>query len=750
ISACGADGHDVIDLSATRVYEGTTRGNPAVYEACRNNMAPEAVFRVTLRTPVERLVASTAGSTFDTLVSIRRDCADEASEVACNDDVAAGDRTSRAVVERPELGDYFILVDGFLEEQGPFRLEVRAELADGTRCDAEAAGPVTCGVGRVCAEGFCTRSLCANTIDDDGDGRFDYPDDPGCTSVDDDDETNPDPLPQCANGQDDDFDGLIDYPNDPHCRDAADDEEALPPQCRDGRDNDGDGLVDLDDPGCSGPDDGSEFNLEACRDGADNDGDGLTDFPNDPGCADRVDPDEADPDPLPQCANGEDDDEDGNIDYPLDADSCFFAADDTEDDPCSRREAVEITGLRDVRGNTNEESDDFRASCSPFGDRESLLLWRVAEDRPLAGITFSTRGTNFDTVVYVRDACGGEELGCDDDSGPDFGTSFLTLGAQAPGTELFIFVDAGFTGSGGIWRLRVIPQLAEGANCAAPGTWTCAEGLECRDGAGGATCQRTICANGVDDDEDGLVDWPLDPGCVTPSDSDEADPELVPQCFNGVDDDEDGLIDFDAAGGGDPGCSATADDFEGPDCADGIDNNGNGAADYDRDGDGVRDPASDRGCACAADPSEDIQPQCNDGCDNDRDGVIDLEDPGCDDAEDDNEFHFPECIDRIDNDGDGLVDYPNDPGCTNEDDPVERNPDVLPACADGVDNDEDGRIDFAVDGTGDDGCLAAADDDENGPCDGELPALPPDGSARGTTTGRLNEHRGSCTVGDAP
>ncbi|MCA9546765.1 MAG: hypothetical protein KC613_20305, partial [Myxococcales bacterium] len=484
--------------------------------------------------------------------------------------------------------------------------------------------------------------------------------------------------------------------------------------------------------------------------GADNDGDGLTDFPNDPGCADRVDPDEADPDPLPQCANGEDDDEDGNIDYPLDADSCFFAADDTEDDPCSRREAVEITGLRDVRGNTNEESDDFRASCSPFGDRESLLLWRVAEDRPLAGITFSTRGTNFDTVVYVRDACGGEELGCDDDSGPDFGTSFLTLGAQAPGTELFIFVDAGFTGSGGIWRLRVIPQLAEGANCAAPGTWTCAEGLECRDGAGGATCQRTICANGVDDDEDGLVDWPLDPGCVTPSDSDEADPELVPQCFNGVDDDEDGLIDFDAAGGGDPGCSATADDFEGPDCADGIDNNGNGAADYDRDGDGVRDPASDRGCACAADPSEDIQPQCNDGCDNDRDGVIDLEDPGCDDAEDDNEFHFPECIDRIDNDGDGLVDYPNDPGCTNEDDPVERNPDVLPACADGVDNDEDGRIDFAVDGTGDDGCLAAADDDENGPCDGELPALPPDGSARGTTTGRLNEHRGSCTVGDAP
>jgi hypothetical protein len=72
----------------------------------------------------------------------------------------------------------------------------------------------------------------------DGDGKIDFPLDPGCTSLSDDSEDSDtcarDPrgsgCPKCGNGIDDDGDGLIDYqPNpalsDPGCLSRADDSE---------------------------------------------------------------------------------------------------------------------------------------------------------------------------------------------------------------------------------------------------------------------------------------------------------------------------------------------------------------------------------------------------------------------------------------------------------------------------------------------------------------------------------------------
>jgi hypothetical protein len=49
-------------------------------------------------------------------------------------------------------------------------------------------------------------AACLNGIDDDGDGRIDYPTDPGCESPDDRDELDPEALPACANDEDDDAD----------------------------------------------------------------------------------------------------------------------------------------------------------------------------------------------------------------------------------------------------------------------------------------------------------------------------------------------------------------------------------------------------------------------------------------------------------------------------------------------------------------------------------------------------------------
>jgi hypothetical protein len=70
------------------------------------------------------------------------------------------------------------------------------------------------------------------------------------------------PTNQCADGIDNDGDGLIDYPQDPGCDSARDNDETDPPppaaQCADGIDNDGDGKIDLADPGCVNSTDNDE------------------------------------------------------------------------------------------------------------------------------------------------------------------------------------------------------------------------------------------------------------------------------------------------------------------------------------------------------------------------------------------------------------------------------------------------------------------------------------------------------------
>ncbi len=109
---------------------------------------------------------------------------------------------------------------------------------------------------------------CNDNIDNDGDGRVDYPNDPGCSSPTDNDEYNTivNTVYQCNDGYDNDGDGLRDYPSDPGCSSYIDDSEYntvinYTYQCNDGYDNDGDGLRDYpSDPGCSSYTDDSEYN----------------------------------------------------------------------------------------------------------------------------------------------------------------------------------------------------------------------------------------------------------------------------------------------------------------------------------------------------------------------------------------------------------------------------------------------------------------------------------------------------------
>ncbi|HPG27653.1 MAG TPA: trypsin-like serine protease [Myxococcota bacterium] len=103
-----------------------------------------------------------------------------------------------------------------------------------------------------------------------------------------------------------------------------------------------------------------------------------------------------------------------------------------------------------------------------------------------------------------------------------------------------------------------------------------------------AVIDRPDCDDGLDDDGDGLVDYPNDPGCASPADTSERAAGLV--CDNGLDDDGDGLIDYPA----DPGCLFSVDlnergaAFE---CDNGLDDDGDGLVDYPAD-DGCLHPTN--------------------------------------------------------------------------------------------------------------------------------------------------------------
>lgn len=217
------------------------------------------------------------------------------------------------------------------------------------------------------------------------------------------------------------------------------------------------------------------------------------------------------------------------------------------------------------------------------------------------------------------------------------------------------------------------------------------------------------CNNGSDDDNDGLVDYPADPGCSAANDNSETSVSLV--CDDGADqaNDRDVLADS-RLSSGDPGCSSVTDSSEIDGDCDDLDDEAN-------DRDSLTD-STDPGCTSTSDASE-VDGECDDLSDNaDTDSLIDYQvsggDPGCVGTSDLSEVDG-DCDDGTDNDNDGLADL-SDPGCTGTSDSSELGTGV---CDDGVDqaNDADALADFRV-SSGDPGCVSATDlSERDGPCD---------------------------------
>ena len=189
----------------------------------------------------------------------------------------------------------------------------------------------------------------------------------------------------------------------------------------------------------------------------------------------------------------------------------------------------------------------------------------------------------------------------------------------------------------------------------------------CKKGGDDTPDEETICADGVDNDEDGAIDC---------ADSDCADDPIcaatAENCVNGADDDGDGAIDCDDSDCAEhPTCVASEDI-----CDDGLDNDEDGVTDCD-DSDCDGDPA-------CAEPVEDI---CDDELDNDEDGDIDCDDTDCID----DPFCIPPveiCDNGADDDDDGDIDC-EDSDCA--DDPICIVGDE--DCTNGEDDDEDGLTD---------------------------------------------------------
>ena len=136
-----------------------------------------------------------------------------------------------------------------------------------------------------------------------------------------------------------------------------------------------------------------------------------------------------------------------------------------------------------------------------------------------------------------------------------------------------------------------------------------------------AVAQSYQCSDDVDNDGDGLIDYPNDPGCTSATDNSEINTITYYQCNDGDDNDNDGYIDYP----NDPGCSSPTDNSE-----------YNAVTTY---------------------------YQCNDGIDNDGDGLIDYpNDPGCSSATDNSEINTVQNVCRIDTftADDRSIDYDTD------------------------------------------------------------------------------------------
>lgn len=393
------------------------------------------------------------------------DCADPAAEVLC---FAGG---GAETVESLPPGPYYVVAEG--EAGDAFGLAVTGTIPIGSPC-IPFHPRFECEAGSGCGWDFvCAVHACSDGIDNDGNGRTDYPGDPGCISAAGDAEDSACPgssCPACANGIDDDGDGRVDFPADPDCYFAAmSTEQSF--ACTNDRDDDGDGRIDEVDPGCYGPSP-SEVdscpagpNCPACGDRIDNDGDGRIDWPAEPGCWDPSSVSESDNCPgqwCRSCSNGRDDDMDGLIDYPLDP-HCptahhFELHECYESDPFIPVTGPVMTGS--TVGATSDRSLEILRACHDDDiDYASpdVVLWLDTPGQ-LNFLRVDSSGSDFNDIIGIG------ENGCGNIVRCEWSESDTEVQAYSLVPGVHIHVD-GSDGDSGNFELRIEGEITAGEAC---------------------------------------------------------------------------------------------------------------------------------------------------------------------------------------------------------------------------------------------------------------------------------------------
>jgi hypothetical protein len=289
--------------------------------------------------------------------------------------------------------------------------------------------------------------------------------------------------------------------------------------------------------------------VPACTDPADQDADGFGGYPTDPGCTDLDDDDESDDCPFgpgcSACGNAVDDDRDADVDYPADV-GCAAASDDDESDEC-------VPGLDVI---PFENGTVFDLEAGP----DQVHAFRVDRHFEFVRVTFASAPPEPlpSAVITFRYA------DCDDPAADLICTnneSMFRFGDPALGTY-YLFVDS-LNGGLGNYLIDTFTIVPSGTECFAGSacvpTELCGFPVD-------NICRPVACWNGIDDNGDGLVDWPEDPSCPSPSTRTEQDgcpggAICPPVCANGIDDDGDFLIDLD-----DPLCASASMPDEGVSC----------------------------------------------------------------------------------------------------------------------------------------------------------------------------------------
>lgn len=287
-----------------------------------------------------------------------------------------------------------------------------------------------------------------------------------------------------------------------------------------------------------------------CQDGVDNDGNGRIDFPNDMGCSSVLDDEEEPSDyqmvSYPACSNGLDDDKDGSVDYPEDS-SCESLIDNSEE------ESVKVCSLDDA--NISMSFSDVEVSNTDQGDMQDLYfagnqVYKSNENIPLISSGVSQTDENINRNVP----------GVSVKRGPGYVYLLFLNDTNARGYEYFhgklTFQGAKITKAlNGVSRLSGLSPLFIGGAFESQGdnisdntgrdswqdeftVYNAGEDnyveITSTTGNGSdslyiyydyvdATTGGCQCQDGLDNDGDGLVDYPSDQGCSSLIDDNETD-----------------------------------------------------------------------------------------------------------------------------------------------------------------------------------------------------------------------------------